>query len=136
VSDRLHRALRPRLAAVVLCCLGAGTALAACGDAGTSLAQQSCVDVHHSITLFDRSQRTADPTEAAKLRAEAVVDLNEAEPLASEAANDNGQWQDLMTTLSESPRVPEQHLITALQASCQQADSNVFGQPGPPMPGG
>jgi len=69
---------------------------------------------------------------ATSLRERAYLQLREALPLAAEAADANGQWQALMTTVSESNRVPEQYLVTALRAQCAVANASVGGEPPPP----
>jgi hypothetical protein len=79
-----------------------------------------------------KAGRQTDPTVAEKLRQQAALQLDAALPIAAQAAYHDGQWQSLMTTLSESSRVPEATLVTALQEQCQQADSSTFGQPSPP----
>ena len=58
--------------------------------------------------------------------------MRQALPIAAQAAYRDGQWQALMTTVSESNRVPETTLVTALQQQCQQADSSTFDQAPPP----
>jgi hypothetical protein len=113
--------------------LGLGVTLSACGNSGTTLAQQACSHVTTSLHLLKRADQNSDPTAAAALRQKAYLDLRAALPLSAEAAYHDGQWQALMTTVAESTRVPEQTLVTALEAQCQQADSSsAFGQPSPP----
>jgi len=51
-----------------------------------------------------------------------MADLRAALPIAAVAAGQSAQWQPLMTTLSESSRVPEQYLVKALTAECADAD--------------
>jgi hypothetical protein len=116
------------VAAGILATLGVGVVLAACGTSGTALAQQACSHVNKSITLLERSEHQSDPGQASATAQQAYVQLRDALPIAAEAAYSDGQWQSLMTTLSESNRVPEKTLISALTAQCQSADASVFGQ--------
>jgi hypothetical protein len=108
--------------------------LSACGNSGTNLARQACSHINRSISFLKQSERPTDPKEAAKLKLEAYNQLRTALPITSEAAYDDGQWQALMTTVSESNRVPETMLVTALQQQCAAADTTVFGQQGAPPP--
>jgi uncharacterized protein YwlG (UPF0340 family) len=119
-----------RLAAGAALTVGLGAVLAACGNSGTSLAQQACTHVNRSITLLKESERhTAG---SAQLEEQAYIQLRQALPIAAQAAFHDGQWQALMTTVSESNRVPETELIPALEAQCRAADSSTFNQPPPP----
>jgi hypothetical protein len=121
-----------RWAAGVGIALGCGLGLAACGDGGNASARQACAHVKTSLTLYAQSTRTADPTRAARLAEQAEIQLTEAEPLAADAADEDTQWQALMTTLSEYGRVSESHLVAALTDQCAAADSTVGGGPPPP----
>jgi hypothetical protein len=120
--------------AVVLCVtIGLGAALSACGSGGTGLAKQACGHVNRSIALLKQSEQGSSATTAAGLKEQAYTQIQDALPIAAEAANQDGQWQALMTSLSEINRVPEKTLVTALTAECQTADSSTFGgEPAPP----
>ncbi len=129
---RFGRAL-PRWALGLAVVLGGGAALTACGDGGVALARQACGHIHQSLTLTDQASRTGtDPALANDLSQQAYLQLREALPLAAQAASQNGQWQALMTTISESNRVPESDLVTALTAQCAMANSANPGLPPPP----
>ncbi|MGO8871812.1 MAG: hypothetical protein ACLQPH_10515 [Acidimicrobiales bacterium] len=128
---RGHRGAFRRLAASTVVVIGLGTALGACGDSGTALAQQACAHVNRSIALLQQAGHQSDATRAGQLQEQAYIQLRQALPVAAEAAFHDGQWQALMTSIAESSRVPEGTLITALTAQCQAADSSVFGQPSP-----
>ena len=106
-------------------CVVAGAVATACsrGDALT-LARQACDHVHRSIALYARST-TDPPASRAADAAAAVAQLRAALPLAATAAGEDSQWQALVTTLSESSRVPESDLVPALQAQC--ADTATSG---------
>ena len=109
-----------------------GAALTACGSGGTGLAKQACGHVNRSIALLKQSEHQLTPTTAGQLREQAYSQIQDALPIAAQAADQDGQWQALMTSLSEINRVPEQTLVTALTAECQAADSSNFGEPAPP----
>ncbi len=121
---------RPVLALVIVA--GLGTALSACGTSGTGLAQQACAHVNRSLTLLTQAEHEPDPQRSSGLRQRAYSQLRQALPIAAEAAYHDGQYQALMTTVSESGRVPETTLVSALRAQCGAADSTPFGQPPPP----
>jgi hypothetical protein len=128
-----------RLAGTVLLALGFGVLLSACSNSGLTLAKQACSHIDQSITLLHEADLKADRHEAAQLKQHAYDQLRNALPLAAEAAYHDGQWQALMTTVSESNRVPETTLVSALQAQCGEVASSIFGQPAPPpssIPGG
>jgi hypothetical protein len=116
----------------VLAVVGLGATLSACGNSGTTLAQQACVHIDRSITDLHKSELPGYAAQADGLRQKAYLELRKALPIASMAAFHDGQWQSLMTTISESNRVPETTLITALTAQCNQANSSTFGNPPPP----
>jgi hypothetical protein len=121
-----------RAAAGITVTIGLGAVLAACGNNAESLAQQACAHVNRSIALLQESDRPADAPRAAQLSQQAYTQLRLALPIAAEAAYRDGQWQALMTTVSESNRVPETTLVPALQAQCAAATSTPFNQAPPP----
>ena len=97
---------------------------AGCGTQdGDALAKQACVYVTSSITLYESSVSTRSKHEATHLLDEAYDELQLGLQPAALAAGDNGQWQALMTTISESSRVPERVLVSALQQQCAVADT-------------
>lgn len=112
--------------------VGLGTTLSACGNDGSALAKQACAHVDRSLSLLTKASLQADAATATRLRQQAYIQLRQALPIAAQAAYRDGQWQSLMTTVSESNRVPEATLIQALRAQCQQANSSTFGQSPPP----
>ena len=57
---------------------------------------------------------------SAKL-SDALYQFENALPLAAQAAEGNGKWQALMTTLQEVNRVPISDLVTALDVQCTEA---------------
>jgi hypothetical protein len=105
--------------------------LSACGtQGGQALAQQACVHVHRSVTAFERSTHAGTPaTDVAHLQKRAAEELRLALPLAAAANSDDGSWNSLMTTISESSWVDEGHLVPALDAQCVVADANQNANP-------
>lgn len=104
--------------------LGGAMALASCGQQnGVALAQQACTHIDQSIQNYNEAQKiaTVDPGRAAVLRRQAAKGLIAAIPIAAQANSINGQWNPLVTTLSESSTVNEGHLEVALNAQCQMA---------------
>jgi hypothetical protein len=120
-----------RVAVILSVTIGLGVALSACGSGGTGLAKQACGHVNRSIALLKQSEQGSSAA-AGELKEQAYTQIQDALPIAAEAANQDGQWQALMTSLSEINRVPEKTLVTALTAECQSADSSNFGEPPPP----
>jgi hypothetical protein len=117
-----------RAAVGIIVTVGLGTALTACGNNAQSLAQQACSHINRSITLLQESDRPSDASRSAQLSQQAYTQLRLALPIAAEAAYRDGQWQALMTTVSESNRVPETTLVPALEAQCSATDSTPFNQ--------
>ncbi len=115
-----------RVLAVAATLAGAALGLSACASqGGQELAQQACVHVHRSVTDYLRSTRAGTaPAIVAQLQKEADQELRAALPLAAAANSDDGSWNSLMTTISESATVDEGHLVPSLRAQCVVADSN------------
>jgi hypothetical protein len=113
-------------------------ALSGCGQqGGQNLAQQACVHVHRSVEDYTRSSRPGvSASTVALLRTEADGQLRAALPLAAAANSDDGSWNSLMTTISESATIDEGHLVPALVAQCAVADTNVNINPSNPSSGG
>ena len=112
--------------------VGLGTVLSACGgDDGSTLARQACSHINQSIGLLNKAQLQPIGNRGS-LEQQAYNQLRLALPLAAEAAYHDGEWQALMTTVSESNRVSETTLEPALVAQCAQADQSPFNQPPPP----
>ena len=110
---------RPALVVVVGLALAAGLLGACSSSGGQALAEQACVHVHHTV---------------ASLRTKADSQLRAALPLAAAANSDDGSWNSLMTTISESATVDEGHLLPSLEAQCAVADTNI--NVNPQSPGG
>jgi hypothetical protein len=117
--------------------VAAGSVVAAgCGTQdGDALARKACVYVNSSITLYDSSIAKKTSTQVAHLQDEAYYQLQLGLQPAALAAGDNGQWQALMTTISESSRVPEGVLVSALRQQCAVADTPGATPPSPSTPG-
>jgi hypothetical protein len=121
---------RPLIASGALT-LGAMLFLSGCGQqGGLDLARQACVHVNLSLHYFTLSiaPGVTGPDSAAD-RTRADAELRKALPLAAAANSDDGSWNSLMTTISESATVDELHLAPALKAQCAVADTNVNVNP-------
>lgn len=113
---------RLALAGAVLAAGAVG--LSSCGSsAALGLARQACRHVERSLSLYDASLHAPSPAQAASDQAAAVAQLEAAQPDAATAAGEDAQWQALMTTISESPRIPERYLVYALGQQCAVAES-------------
>ncbi len=126
VGRRVHRSVgrRHRWALAVIFVAALSVGLAACSSGGVDLARQACGHVDKSLALYKQAEEAPTQTEANTLAERAYVQLRTALPLAAMAAASNGQLQALMTTLSETNRVGEQHLITSLRDQCAAAQQS------------
>jgi hypothetical protein len=135
---------RPAACAAVAVTLALGVGLTGCADsAAFGLVSQACHNVSESLALYRKAQTQPDPKLAASERARAETQLEEASPLATEAAGQAPQWQALMATLAETSRLPESDLVQALQAQCavvqtggSPTPSVATTLPAPPAPTG
>lgn len=101
-----------------------------CGNGnGDTLAKEACEYVGTSISSYEASLTAKSKSESTHLSDEAYDELQLATQPAALAAGDNGQWQALATTISESSRVPEGALVSALTLQCQVANSKGGGPP-------
>ena len=113
------RARRLGLASLAL--VGLALATSACGASATANGTQACKLVRQSLAIS-----AGNPSPSAQQRALEL--LRQALPLAAIAAGTNGSWQPLEATLSESNRVPLDHLRPALTAECAPGnEGNVYG---------
>jgi len=104
----------------------AGALLSACGGSPqSSQGRQACADVTKSISLYNDSLKAATPAQSSALVAKATAELRLALPLAASADTNDGTWQPLEATLSESNRfgsgphaLNEGQLTTALSSQC------------------
>jgi len=118
--------MRSRLARGLLLAAIAGALLSACGGGqDSSQGRQACADVTKSISFYDESLTAATPARSKALVAEATAELRLALPLAASADTNDGTWQPLEATLSESNRfgtgphtLNEGQLTTALSSQC------------------
>lgn len=112
-----------RRAAAVLAAVAVGAGLSSCaGGNALALARKACGDVDRSLSAYRSSQQAPDSTQSEAEQALALSQLRAALQIAANAAGENSQWQALMTTLSESTRVPESDLVHALTAQCAVAE--------------
>ncbi|HUO48828.1 MAG TPA: hypothetical protein VMU09_08345 [Acidimicrobiales bacterium] len=101
----------------------AGAVLAGCANADAQAqARQACTHVTKALSLFAAAQALSPGQAAPDLNA-SLAELRAALPIAAVAAGQSAHWQPLMTTLSESSRVPESYLVHALGAECADADN-------------
>jgi hypothetical protein len=110
--------------------LTAGLVLAACGGQdGLSLAQQACAHVSASIQAYEAAQGAPNAQAADQDSQRATAQLAAALPLAAAANSDDGNWNDLMTTIQEMGRVDEGHLLGSLRAACMNVQTDTPGVP-------
>ncbi len=102
-------------AAAIAC---AGAVAAGCGSSASALGHRACLEVSASLHRYTSVGPAATGGLASERRAAALTPLRAALPLAALAASSDGQWQALEATLSESSRVPESDLVSALEAEC------------------
>lgn len=96
-------------------------ALSSCGGSDSNaLGHKACVEVSSSLRTFAAAKTAARPAAATADRSRALSELRNALQPAALAGSSDGQWQALEATLSESSRVPESDLVTALSAQCAQ----------------
>jgi hypothetical protein len=120
--------------AAVAVTVALGLGLTGCADsAALGLVRQACHNVTKSLALYRKSEKEPDAKLAASERARAETQLENASPLATEAAGQAPQWQALMATLAETSRLPEANLMPALQAQCAVVQTG--GNPAPAGPG-
>jgi hypothetical protein len=123
-----------RWIACVVFLTGSGILLVACGNGAATLAREACSHINLSLTLYAQASAQPPPVDATALDQQAYAQLQVALPLAARAAVQDGRWEALMTTLSESNRAPESDLVNALQNQCSAASQAGAGQPPPPPP--
>jgi hypothetical protein len=127
--------VRRYLAPVAAFVVGLGGAILVSGcsqQSGLDLARQACTHVDKSVRLYKEAERT-DQQSTARLRVQqAYNELRAALPLAAAATSDDGRWNALMTAISESARVSEAQLLTALQDECAVTSGSQDAIPNPP----
>ena len=97
----------------------AAVALVSCssGQSSGALEHEACVEVHHSLTLYATAAHDA-PAAARAARTAAENLLRAALQPAAIASAGDADYQALSATLSETSRVPESQLTTALSDQC------------------
>jgi hypothetical protein len=117
-----HRGVKALLALGAFA--GASVLASGCSNQnGQALAKQACVYVNSSISMYESSLKDKNATQAKQLESKAYDRLQLALQPAALATSDNGQYQALMATISESAEIPEGVLVSALSQQCSAADS-------------
>lgn len=116
-----------RRAAGIVAVAALAITISACNaNGGLSLAQQACGHVARSLQLFSQSQHAPNLHLVSTEQDKAAEQLEQALPLAAQANSDGGEWNPLMTTLSELTRVNEAQLVPALRAECSLTNSKGY----------
>jgi hypothetical protein len=122
VARGLNRKIRHALFALAAIVAGSAVATGCAAQDGAALAKQACGYVNTSLSLYESSLIPAHHDQATHLQGQAYDQLQLGLQPAALAAGDDPKWQALMTTISESSRVPEGVLVSALQQQCAVAD--------------
>ncbi|HMK62230.1 MAG TPA: hypothetical protein VK386_01315 [Acidimicrobiales bacterium] len=118
-------------AAVVI--VGSILGLAGCAHSNAqALVNQACTHVDKSLSLYQASTGAPSSATSQADGAAALQQLRDALPLAAAAAGEDPEWQAFMTTLSETSRVPEADLVTALSQQCSSVADGGIGPVSPP----
>ncbi len=86
-----------------------------------ALAHTACLDIQHSLHAYAAAAKATTAHARSVDNAKAIDDLRAAVQPAALAASNDGDWQALEATLSESSRVSESELVPALTAQCAQS---------------
>lgn len=124
VARRLSRRLSHAVFALAAIAASSALASGCAAQDGAALAKQACGYVTSSVSLYESSLSPAHRSDSIHLQDQAYDQLQLALQPAAIAAGDDPKWQGLMTTISESSRVPERVLVTALQEQCAVADGS------------
>ena len=124
VARRLSRRVNRAIFALVAIVAGSVIVSGCAAQDGAALAKQACGYVDSSISFYESSLSPANRTESVYLQDQAYDQLQLGLQPAAIAAGDDPKWQGLMTTISESSRVPERVLVSALQQQCAVADAS------------
>lgn len=128
-----RRGAAPRQLALVLALgtIAAGALLTGCQQGGGDAdARAACRYVTSSVQLFDRSSHDTGAAASAD-QAAALSQLRLALPQAALASTMNSSWDALVTTLSETNRVPEANLVSALSQQCSVFTTQTSTQASP-----
>jgi len=88
--------------------------------------------VSSSIATYESSLAVKDQATKRQIQQKAYDELQLALQPAALATSDSSEWQALMTTISESSRVAEGVLVSALRQQCEVAyDGGNAPAPGP-----
>ena len=122
MARRLTRRITRALFALGAIVAGSALTAGCASQDGAALAKQACGYVEMSLSLYKESLTPAHHYEATHLQDQAYNQLQLGLQPAAIAAGDDPRWQALMTTISESSRVPEGVLVSALEQQCAVAD--------------
>lgn len=108
----------PRAVGSVISLSFAGLIFSGCGTSAPSNALQACKFVQSGVSLYGAATNETDPVKSHREMEASLKQLRAALPDAAIAAGSNGGYQALEATLSETNRVPEKLLISALVRQC------------------
>lgn len=112
------RTVRIRFLAVSLIC--GGLLLAACGSSAGANAKKSCEIVDSALASYNSAKAASHSKLSTAQKVKELNLLRTALPYAAIAAGSNLEYQALQATLSETNRVPERLLVSALNRECRQ----------------
>lgn len=112
------RTAKFRFLAVPLIC--GGLLLAACGSSAGANAKKSCEIVDSALASYTSAKAAAGSALSETQKIKELNLLRSALPYAAIAAGSNLEYQALQATLSETNRVPERLLVSALTRECRQ----------------
>ncbi len=109
--------------------LSAGILLSACGSNAHAVA--ACKQVKIAISLYDDAMTKTGPAQKAGI-AHAQSQLKRAMRDAGAATSEDGIFNSLQTTISESSRVGMRNVVPSLRAQCDHIlDPNPYAPKGP-----
>lgn len=97
-----------------------GLILSACGSSAGANAKKSCKIVDSAIASYTSAKAASNSPLSQAQKIKELSLLRNALPYAAIAAGSNLEYQALQATLSETNRVPERLLVSALTRECRQ----------------
>jgi len=111
------------------CIVGAGIVLSACGSNPHAVA--ACKTVNAAIATFDHAMTQTGQTQLEGV-ARAQSQLKNAMHDAGQATSEDGTYNALQTTISESARVGMKNVVPSLRAQCSMIlDPHPYAPKGP-----